>query len=226
MDIGDPPGGANVAPLPSTGCARASSPAGPETIRALEDALVHEPRRGGLLRLRDRWWQSRYRQPVERLLIELERGSEGEVPAERVYPRITLWGLVFDCATVGRRGLDRPRPEPMTRPLSALLLLAAFGFGLLLGPHPCGASHAVRESAQASCHEPEPSPAGPQVHAGLQEDGGDCCGTFCPHACHVTATAAAGPMAFAIPPVSGTTVEPSGSGLPLFAHPIDHIPLV
>ena len=95
----------------------------------------------------------------------------------------------IDCATFCTlRPPDRPRPEPMTRRLSALLLLAVFGFGFLLGPHPCGASHAVRESAQASCHEPEPSPAGPQVE-GLQEDGG--CGTFCPHACHVTATAAA-----------------------------------
>lgn len=64
-------------------------------IRALEDALVHEPRRGGLLGLRDRWWQSRYWQPVERLLAELERGSDGEVPAERVYPKTTLWGLVL-----------------------------------------------------------------------------------------------------------------------------------
>jgi hypothetical protein len=116
----------------------------------------------------------------------------------------------------------------MTRRLStALLLLAAFGFGLLPGPHPCGASHEVRESAQPSCHEREPSPAGsPQVHGDLQEDGGDCCGSFCPHACHVTATAAAGPAAFAIPPVSGTTSEPSGSGLPLFGHPLDHIQLV
>lgn len=67
-------------------------------IRALEDALIHEPRRGGLLGLRDRWWQTRYWQPVERLLSELDRGAEGEVPAERVYPKITLWGLVLGAA--------------------------------------------------------------------------------------------------------------------------------
>lgn len=67
-------------------------------IRALEDALIHEPRRGGLLGLRDRWWQTRYWQPVERLLHELDRGAEGEVPAERVYPKITLWGLVLGAA--------------------------------------------------------------------------------------------------------------------------------
>ena len=67
-------------------------------IRALEDALIHEPRRGGPLGLRDRWWQTRYWQPVERLLGELDRGAEGEVPTERVYPKITLWGLVLGAA--------------------------------------------------------------------------------------------------------------------------------
>lgn len=67
-------------------------------IRALEDALIHEPRRGGLLGLRDRWCQTRYWQPVERLLCELDKGSEGEVPSERVYPKITLWGLILGAA--------------------------------------------------------------------------------------------------------------------------------
>jgi hypothetical protein len=41
----------------------------------------------------------------------------------------------------------------------------------------------------------------------------------------MTAIAAAEPVAFAISQVSETTVETSGHGLPLFAHPIDHIPL-
>ena len=113
----------------------------------------------------------------------------------------------------------------MTRQLSALLLLAALGFGLLLGPHPCRASHAVRESAQPSCHEAESSPDGPEVRESLQRDGDGCCGTFCQHACQGTAIAAAGPVTFAISPVSAATVERSGSGLLRFAHPIDHIPL-
>jgi len=113
----------------------------------------------------------------------------------------------------------------MTRNLSALLLLAAFGFGLLLGPHPCGAWHADRESAKTSCHESEPSPTGPQLSGDTHDDGGNCCSTFCQHACHMTAIAAAEPVAFAISQVSEATVEPSGHGLPLFAHPIDHIPL-
>ena len=106
----------------------------------------------------------------------------------------------------------------MTRALSALLLLAIFGLGFVLGPHPCGARH--QESTQASCHEQKPS--GKQIQ---QQDDDDGCSDFCQHACHVTAIAEAVPVAFAISPVSEATVEPSGSGLPLFAHPIDHIPL-
>jgi hypothetical protein len=111
----------------------------------------------------------------------------------------------------------------MTRHLSALLLLAVFGLGFVLGPHPCSAQHGAQESAPASCHEPEPS--GKQIRHDTQQDDDDCCSAFCQHACHVTAIAEAAPMAFAISAVSGTAVEPPGSGLPLFAHPIDHIPL-
>jgi hypothetical protein len=107
----------------------------------------------------------------------------------------------------------------MRRPFSTLLLLLAFGFGFLTGPHPCGASHAERESAPASCHETQPSPTGPQ------EEDGNGCGAFCQHACHMAAIAEAEPVAFAISPVSETIAEPSCYGLPLFSHPIDHIPL-
>lgn len=63
-------------------------------ILALRDALVHEPPREGLLGLRDRWWRSQFLEPVKRLLQELDQGSAGQVPAERVYPRIALWQLV------------------------------------------------------------------------------------------------------------------------------------
>ena len=113
--------------------------------------------------------------------------------------------------------------ETMTRNrLSALLLLAVFGLGFILGPHPCSARHGAQERRQASCHEAEPS--GRQIgHETPQDDDG--CSTFCQHACHVTAIAEAVPVAFSICPVSEATVEPSGSGLPLFGHPIDHIPL-
>lgn len=78
---------------------------GDPLIQALKDALIHEPRRDGLLGLRDRWWQSHYWPEVERLLGELDKGSAGVVPAERVYPRITLWGLIFGAAFLLWAGL-------------------------------------------------------------------------------------------------------------------------
>jgi hypothetical protein len=114
----------------------------------------------------------------------------------------------------------------MTRNLFAFVLLAAFGLGLFLGPHPCGASHGERKSAQPmSCHASAPSAEGEQVHAEAQGEDGNGCGDFCQHACHMTAIAAPAPAAFAFSPVSEAIVEPSGSDLPLFAHPIDHVPL-
>ena len=103
----------------------------------------------------------------------------------------------------------------MKRSLSTVLLLAAFALGFLSGPHPCGASHEKKESAKPSCHETQPS----------QDDDGGGCGDSCQHACHMTAISEAELVAFAISPVSEALDEPSGSGLPLFAHPIDHIPL-
>lgn len=74
-------------------------------ILALVDALVHEPHEGGLLGLRDWWWRSRYWEPVGRLLEELDKGSAGQAPVERIYPRITLWSLVFGAALVLWAGL-------------------------------------------------------------------------------------------------------------------------
>src|SRR5688572_30880464 len=94
----------------------------------------------------------------------------------------------------------------MTRNLSALLLLAVFGLGFALGPHPCSAQHGAQESASASCHESEPS--GQQIRHETQQDHDDCCSAFCQHACHGTAIAEAGPVAFAISPVSEATAEP------------------
>lgn len=71
---------------------------GDPLVRAVGDALAHEPRRHGLLGFRDHWWRSRYWREVEGLLVELEKGADGQVPAERVYPRITLWGLILGAA--------------------------------------------------------------------------------------------------------------------------------
>lgn len=124
-------------------------------------------------------------------------------------------------------GTRPPRTKSMTRKVFTLLLLATFGFGLLGGPHPCKASHAERESRPSSCHQAADSSNDLEVLMGASpssEDSG-CCDTFCRHACHMTAVAGGEPMAFAIAPVSETVVEVSVSALPLFAHPIDHVPL-
>lgn len=68
---------------------------GDPLIGALVDALVHEPRQDGLLGLREKWWRRFYRPLVEHLLTELDKGADGEVPAERVYPRVGLWSLIL-----------------------------------------------------------------------------------------------------------------------------------
>jgi hypothetical protein len=115
----------------------------------------------------------------------------------------------------------------MTRALTALLLLVTFGLGVLLGPHSCEAGQTHQESAMSSCHGPQPAAAGLQVGTGApQEDEGTGCGTFCQHACHMTAVTEAVRVAFAIAPGSEAVFESSGRGLSRFAHPIDHIPLV
>lgn len=114
------------------------------------------------------------------------------------------------------------------RSLVALFLLAAFGFGLFAGPHPCAAAHREREkSAPPSCHAAARPADGPEVRTGASpsEGGKNCCDTFCQHACHMTAVAEAVPIAFAIAPVSQTVAEAPVSGAPLFVQPIDHIPL-
>ena len=114
----------------------------------------------------------------------------------------------------------------MLRHLLSLLLLTALSLGLFAGPHPCKAAHQTRESPH-SCHEEARGSSGPGFHkeAPPQEEGGDCCNTVCQHACSATAIAAAGQTAVATVPVSQAVVEVVGSDLPLFAHPIDHVPL-
>ena len=124
--------------------------------------------------------------------------------------------------------LYRSRPMQQ-RPLAALLLLAAFGLGLLAGAHPCGARPAGEEHHQrSSCHEGMAKGHGASVlpSAPPQDEGpSSCCDTFCQHACHMTAVAAALPVAFAIAPVARAVTEAYDPGLALFVHPIDHIPL-
>jgi hypothetical protein len=116
----------------------------------------------------------------------------------------------------------------MNRKLFALLVLAALGFGLMAGLHPCKAAQNERESRQPSCHKAVHSPLQSEVHSDSSPPGdeGDCCDTACQHACHMTAVAETGPIRFSIAPVSDAVAEVAGSGLALFAHPIDHVPLV
>lgn len=78
-------------------------------ILTLRDALVHEPARSGWMGLRERMWRSRYWEPVQRLVAELDKGADGEVPEERVYPRITLGSLVLGAALLLCTGLIAAR---------------------------------------------------------------------------------------------------------------------
>ena len=118
------------------------------------------------------------------------------------------------------------------RPLAALILLAAFGLGLLAGAHPCSAMHGGEKArASSSCHEGHEGKAkahGASVLPSVppQDEGSsNGCDTFCQHACHMTAVASAAPVAFAIAPVAQTVLEAGDPGQALFVHPIDHIPL-
>lgn len=117
----------------------------------------------------------------------------------------------------------------MVRRLFILLLLAVFGHGLFTGPHPCQTRSQEERKSQPSCHESAGPPAGFEIRAGVpsQSQEQDCCDTLCQHACHMTAIAEARPVTFAIAaPIAEAVVEAPGLGLPLFAHPIDHVPLV
>lgn len=113
----------------------------------------------------------------------------------------------------------------MLRHFLSLLLLAVLSAGLFAGPHPCKAAQQERES-RPSCHEAAGAAQGTAAHRDApSHDGQDCCKTFCQHACQMTAIADAAQVAFAVTPVARTIAEVSGSDLPQFAHPIDHVPL-
>ena len=118
------------------------------------------------------------------------------------------------------------------RALTALIVLAALGFGLLAGAHPCSAwqERGKAPAASSPCHAGMGTKTdGPQgAHAGVpshERDSSKGCGTSCHHACHMTAVAEAAPEAFAIAPVSQAVVEADDPGLALFVPPIDQIPL-
>ena len=113
------------------------------------------------------------------------------------------------------------------RNLISLLLLASFGLGLAAGPHPCMAVERVRETPTHSCHQAAGPASDLQVRAGVpsHDVGEDCCDTSCRHACHMQAVSELKPATFAMVLVSVAGGETPRCTLPLFVHPIDHIPL-
>jgi hypothetical protein len=122
------------------------------------------------------------------------------------------------------------------RALTALIVLAALGFGLLAGAHPCSAwqERGKAPAAPSSCHAGmkhagvKGAHQGVSSHTGVpshEHDSSKGCGTSCQHACHMTAVTETRAVAFAIAPVAQEVFEAPVSRLARFAHSIDHIPL-
>lgn len=114
----------------------------------------------------------------------------------------------------------------MKRNALALILLAAFGFGLVASPHPCNARHEARHEDKrgghaSACHDT--TQAGRAAVARASES--SCCDTFCQHACHMSAIVEVEPLSFVIAPVAPAVAGAPDPGLPLFTHAIDHVPL-
>jgi hypothetical protein len=133
----------------------------------------------------------------------------------------------------------------MRHHLTALLLLLIFGGSLFASPHPCHqARGAEPDSAQVSppgepagrygCHGAVQAAAtGHEGHgAPAPASGGnaaDPCGDEkggCKHACHMVAVVGARVALFAVEPQAQMVPPTFDRSLPLFAPPIDHIPLV
>jgi len=113
----------------------------------------------------------------------------------------------------------------MKRTVFALLLLAAFGFSFLAGPHPCQAAHAKPSRSHSSCHEAG-APTGPSVARDvLSQVAQSCCNWACQHACHLVAVIAVQPMLLKVEPISQRLAEKADRHFPPFAQTIDHIPL-
>lgn len=130
----------------------------------------------------------------------------------------------------------------MRNHLIALLLLLVFGGSLFASPHPC---HQVRGSetesvqvsppAQHGCHGAavQTASTGHEGHGtpapASSGDGGGPCGDEtggCKHVCHMVAVVGAPAALFAVEPQAQMVAPTFDRSLPLFAPPIDHIPLV
>jgi hypothetical protein len=114
----------------------------------------------------------------------------------------------------------------MRRNALALILLAAFGFGLLAVP--CSGRHETekeKSSHSSPCHGMQAEPGAPGGASDPSQERSNGCDTSCQHACHMSAIAEVEPVSFVIAPVALTAAEAPDPGLPLFAHAIDHVPL-
>lgn len=119
----------------------------------------------------------------------------------------------------------------MRNRLTVLILLFAFGCGLLAGPHPCHARRVAPSpggEAKMACHSQAPASqrsAGPSLSAAKSED---CCarhGVLCESACQTVGVVRVEIPRFAIQPLAGMAAPAVDRSLPLFAHAIDHVPL-
>jgi hypothetical protein len=130
----------------------------------------------------------------------------------------------------------------MRNHLIALLLLLVFGGGLFTGAHACqlaGFAETMPESGESKpgCHgsgaatvstasthpghgTPAPTEPSEDKDGGCADENGGC-----KHACHMVAVVRAQIAVFAVEPQAQMVAPTFDRSLPLFAPPIDHIPL-
>lgn len=121
----------------------------------------------------------------------------------------------------------------MRNRLVTLLVLLVFCGSLLAGPHPCHARGAAPEpvkQSKSACHHTEPAASNDGQIASSSGEGEDgCCagkqGAGCEHACQMVALIGVQTTVFAVQPQTRLVAPTFDRSLPLFAPPIDHIPL-
>jgi hypothetical protein len=119
----------------------------------------------------------------------------------------------------------------MRKRLISLAVLLAFAFCVAAGHLPCRAEQAARETepdVRTSCHASATPVAAPTLQDGFSASGHDCCSEehgLCQHACHMVADMRGGAPRFSVEASTRMLPAAVDRSLPLFAHPIDHIPL-
>jgi hypothetical protein len=119
----------------------------------------------------------------------------------------------------------------MRNRLISLVFLVAFGFNLAAGHLPCRAEKAAWQTeteSGMSCHGSGEPAGAATLRGGLPASGRECCSGehgVCQHACHMVADVRGGASGFAVKESSQELPAAVDRTLPLFAHPIDHIPL-